>query len=193
MSDKYTHLLWVDLETTGTDENLDGIVEIACILTPLDLSEQLFNYQAVTWPGTDAINRLLANEYVLNMHKDSGLYAEIGDNGLDAANAAVTVVDLMRVHEVESHKVLIAGSGVAHFDRRFIKAHMRELDGYLAYPALDVGVLRRAAEMWGLDLHDYPEPERKTHRAMDDICLHLDEGRWFRDRFQTWGRGRIWP
>lgn len=33
------HLLWLDLETTGSDEAHDSIIEVGCALTTTDLVE----------------------------------------------------------------------------------------------------------------------------------------------------------
>jgi oligoribonuclease (3'-5' exoribonuclease) len=183
----YTHLLWLDLETTGTDEKQDGIIEAAVILTTTDLVEMDFDEYIVT-PTPEQMQRLRDNEFVFNMHSQNGLLGMVQNGaGADAEFTDDQIVRLLEVYEVKPHSVLIAGSGVAHFDRRFVKEHLPRLDRHLAYPAIDVGVLRRCAEMWGFDLTGYPEQETKAHRAMADIRLHLAEARWFQQRFdQRW-------
>lgn len=41
-------LLFTDLETTGTDEENDVILEVACVITDKDLNE-LAVYEALIW------------------------------------------------------------------------------------------------------------------------------------------------
>lgn len=188
----YTHLLWLDLETTGTDERLDGIIEAAVIITNPAL-EELDADEYVVKPTDEQMQRLRDNEYVFNMHSENGLLRAVQDGyGADPAFTDDQIVRLLEVHAIQPHRVLIAGSGVAHFDRRFVHHHLPRLDRFLAYPAIDVGVLRRAAEMWLLPLDGYPEAANKEHRAMADIRLHLAEARWFMQRFATFDHGRIY-
>ena len=69
-----THLLWLDLETTGTDETLDPILEIGWIVTPMAAPWETLAEGEITFPLTmTAHNRLEANDVVYQMHADSGL------------------------------------------------------------------------------------------------------------------------
>lgn len=186
------HLLWIDLETTGTNENLDSIIEVAAILTTPDLEVELGQFEAVMQPPEISWQRLLDNEYVLAMHKANGLY-DLIEQGQSEVWPHIGMVedemmDWLAVHQIRAHRVALAGSGVAHFDRRFIQAWMPNLDNHLRYWSIDVGVLRRSWTMWT----DSPLPssgldEAKTHRAMDDVRLHLEEARAFRHIFNTPG------
>jgi oligoribonuclease len=182
-----THLLWIDLETTGTDERADPIIEIGCILTGWDL-QQVEPFQDIVVPDPTRFprwrGRLAANDYVHKMHKDNGLLAEIdqapSNAGTHAQGVEADVLDLLKRHRVKEHQVMLAGSGVSHFDRRFLKMQMPFLDAYLAYPNLDIGIVRRFLEkVCGMHL---PELETgKTHRAYDDIVHHLNEAAAYRN------------
>lgn len=186
----YTHLLWLDLETTGTDQNLDSIIEIATILTTTDL-RIIDQDSRVVKPTRQAMERLQAEDFVRNMHETNGLLGALqAGEGEDINDVDQQVVNWLRSYMVEPHKVVIAGSGVAHFDRRFIAAQMPLLNRYLAYPVLDIGIMRRGWEMWGGPMDGYPDQANKTHRAMDDIQHHLNEARWFQDRISLWSEGK---
>jgi oligoribonuclease (3'-5' exoribonuclease) len=174
------HLLWLDLETTGLDEHAgDQIIEIGCILTTEDLVA-IGEFQTVVLPSQSALNRLMSNDVVREMHVANGLLNELDD-----------FKDLPRVGEMETDllawldtcgspkKLTLAGSGVAQFDSRFVRALMPELAKRLGYYAIDVGVIRRAHAMWvGTDVS--AANDSKTHRAIDDVRCHLDEARAYR-------------
>lgn len=114
------HLLWLDLETTGTDETKDSIIEIGCVLTDADLNE-IGTFTMYVEPTDEALGRLLRNEVVREMHAANGLLDLIADPDGAAVRpheAASELLGWLDSHSVG--KVAIAGSGVAHFDRRFL-------------------------------------------------------------------------
>jgi hypothetical protein len=67
-------ILWVDLETTGTDETEDDIIEVGAILTDFDL-EVIRMFSAVSRPSDHAYKRMMENKVVRKMHTDNGLLA----------------------------------------------------------------------------------------------------------------------
>lgn len=73
------HLLWLDLETTGTDETKDSIIEIGCILTTPDLrdKEPTATFQRIISPSDEALGRLLRNGIVREMHEANGLLDDL--------------------------------------------------------------------------------------------------------------------
>lgn len=180
------HLLWIDLETTGSDPEKDCIIEVGLILTTSLLEEQWATSYVIK-PQELGLGRMMLNPIVRGMHEANGLLAEV----LDPEGPS------WRVHDAASHilrnliergakegKVVLAGSGVGHFDRAFIRRYMPQLDRYMRYWCIDVGVIRRAYEMWSGDTGPLVRfNEGKTHRALDDIRCHLNEARAFSEFF----------
>lgn len=190
-----THLLWLDLETTGTNENVDQIVEVAVILTDLELTEVTRSSSLVPYDYDGAL-RLAGNDYVRQMHQTSGLTDDLGrrfigftpDGGVEhevrwsVLRAAEKELKAQLAHAgTQPHCVMLAGSGVSHFDRRFLRTQMPDLERQLAYPSIDVGVARRMADLWGSPPGVPDFNSDKTHRAMADVVCHLNEARWWRN------------
>lgn len=175
-----THLLWCDLETTGTDEQRDCIIEIGCVLTTPDLTE-IAEFHTLVAPTAEGLGRLYLNPVVRKMHMNNGLLAELDDGEHSQAHVVdVTITSWLVRSGVGKVRPMLAGSGVSHFDRRFIRRWLPMLDARLAYPMLDIGVIRRAHAMWvGTEVST--AYESKTHRAMDDIRCHLAEAAAYRD------------
>lgn len=168
-------VLWIDLETTGTNELEDLILEVGCVLTDLELNE-VDRRSRVINPEGWGVDQLM-DDYVTEMHTNSGLLDEIPRSDWTIGTADTDLSKWVYEHAGTDH-VWAAGSGVAHFDLRFIRYRMPKLAKRLTYHTLDVGVLRRACQAWAPQLVP-PDPD-KPHRAMDDILEHLEEGRYYR-------------
>lgn len=183
-----THMLWLDLETTGTDENEDLILEVGVVLTDMDLNV-LGEYGTPISPDGTADLALFVlthkdDDYVLNMHTENGLIDAIAEASVERRKAEADILDLLGVHGVKKKRCVLAGSGVAHFDRRFLAVGMPELNAHLAYPTFDIGVIRRAESYWAPGWLATVNGE-KPHRALDDAKLHLADARTYRAAFQS--------
>ena len=194
---KTLQYLVLDFETTGLEELLDDIIEVAVIGTDAELNEK-FRYETCIQPTALAMTRLLDNEYVLNMHKGNGLF-DIVESGFEHGKAipSLSQVDVELAKRIDLYRhvmsdgtmkrITLAGSGVSHFDARFIRALMPKLYSRINASTFDVGGFRRQYEQWnGFDLTD--ANESKTHRAMDDVECHLEEMRAFREVFVNHGK-----
>jgi oligoribonuclease len=173
------HLLWLDLETTGTDETKDSIIEIGCVLTDIDL-EVKGEYVSFVRPTDEALGRLLRNDVVREMHTVNGLLADLiapSGKDLDHPQVVQTLVSDWLQDIVGNQRVALAGSGVAHFDRRFLDAQMPKVTRSLTYWTIDVGVIRRAFHMATNAQFTTARQQTKTHRALDDAYLHLAEAK----------------
>lgn len=165
------YMAWLDLETTGTNQFSDEILEIGIVVTDLDLNA-LAVLSQVVHPSPLAEAQM--SNTVREMHTTNGL--------LDACRFGkeIEVVDSecseWLKKECGATHVILAGSGVAHFDRRFLAELMPLTEKRFTYWSLDVGVLRRAMRYAGVSLPENPN-EAKPHRALDDARLHLDEYR----------------
>lgn len=181
-------LLWLDLETTGSDETKDCIIEIGCVLTTADL-EPVAEFTSVVQPNAEGLGRMMLNPIVRDMHKANGL--------LDAVLCINGEEEVPPVHHVtgallrwlddngaKQGKLVLAGSGVGHFDRRFIARFMPQLDRFMRYWCIDIGVIRRAHEMWVGEGPLCHFNDGKTHRALDDARSHLAEAQAFRNHWR---------
>lgn len=186
-ADDLDHILWIDLETTGTDENEDedDILEVGVILTEgfnlTVLEERAYVVHSDLAVGVIAGEGAIPpiDPFVVDMHHKNGLWKDSDEQGRPVKEVEQLLIEMLDLHGVGS-KVALGGSGVGHFDRRFIAAKMPRLAERLTFWPLDVGVLRRffrhchAGDGW-------PSQEAKTHRALDDIQLHLREYRFARE------------
>lgn len=176
------NIAWIDLETTSSDEHDGSLLEVGAIITDPHLRE-LTRVSTLVSPAPGHLDTM--PEVVRTMHTESGLLDD-----LEAAEPHErphpTHVDSMTRNLLDTHairgQVILAGSGVGHFDSRWIRRHLPRSSSRLTYWALDVGVVRRFLERIDPDLvlHQYPV-DGKPHRALADAELHLAEWRAYRD------------
>lgn len=194
LTEKYggaIYLLWMDLETTGSDEDMDEIIEIGALLTDFELNQVGRTFSQVYQPDDTALGRLIKNDVVREMHTANGLLAECirakhyARNSLDVNNWLNYEINRkQRRGPVEKFRFMLAGSGVGHFDREFISRYLPDLDNLLVFAPLDVGMVRRFLKVSGVEPSHADNTDQKNHRALDDVILHLEEARAYRDWFQ---------
>jgi oligoribonuclease len=173
-------LLWVDLETTGDHKQKDDIIEIGAILTDFEFEEQSF-FQVIVLPDQEAFDRMMAKDIVREMHTENGLIKVLEKKlGYSVQAAQAQMVDWLGSSGYASGRLMLAGSGVSHFDRAFIDRDLPLIASRLTYPPLDIGVVRRFLRMIGAMPPRMDTTDMKTHRALDDIRLHLEEARTYK-------------
>lgn len=168
-------VFWVDLETTGTDENEDRILEVGAVITgPAPNYLVVSEFSSVTNELSPA--RLWRmDDTVTQMHARSGLLSEAKRGGREIAEIDAALAREINTLTKGEH-MPIGGSGVSHFDRRFIRRYMPKVDKRVSYWAYDVGVLRRALRQAGFAI---PKDDNLNHRALDDIRDHIEEMRTY--------------
>lgn len=174
-------ILWVDLETTGnTDE--DEIIEVGAVVTDYELTE-LVAYEQV-FRTTRSISDI--DPIVLDMHVANGLWKDTHgkETAVERAQDAGGLLYFLGVNDcLKGGRIALAGSGVGHFDRRYIRRYWPNLENRLTFWNIDIGVVRRFLRLSG---HDIPSGGvDKTHRALDDIRGHIDEARQYRNMFRA--------
>lgn len=184
-------VLFLDLETTGVDENLDNIIEVGIAVYKQwpDMTE-LFAKSYTVLPSDAAFERMRGKDVVREMHAKNGLLAEIEDIRTRAMNDepfpfpfAFEVdrqidEDLSQFGTRNSPHIPLAGSGVSHFDRKFVRKYLPLFDARITHWAYDVGVARRMFILAGAQ---YASDDAKTHRALDDARVHATEFKFYMD------------
>jgi oligoribonuclease (3'-5' exoribonuclease) len=178
-------MLVLDLECTGNQDD-DDIIEIGCVLLSLPSLEEISYFWSLVRPDPYNWTRMLTtNPKVTQMHTVNGLIRDIDGDGYESgpiSPPSVLDVDGYLVDWLDGQTdknrlhIPLGGSGVSHFDRKYIKRDLPRFDGRLTHWAFDVGVLRRTFALVGLPW--FESGETKSHRALDDARLHADEFRY---------------
>lgn len=179
-----TLLAWFDAETTGLDPSKDPLLEIAVLITDLNLEipddrtidEGYPVFQRVLFvPDVDHF-REKADPYVQEMHDKNGLWDEVthamqGSMGVDAE------LDQWLHGVVMDRELRIAGNSV-HFDLGFLRAQMPKTAAHFSHRIVDMTSNQFFVErVAGIPVHDIGKPEGAdaAHRAMADVLWSLEQ------------------
>ena len=165
-------LVWVDLEMTGLDPEREVIVEIAVIVTDGQLEQVHEGPDLVLHTDDDTLGRM--HPRVKEMHKRSGLSAEIRASELTVPEAEQEVLRFIKHYVPASSSAPLAGNSV-HADRAFLKKYMPSLEGHLHYRNVDVSTLKELARRWHPEIVEAAPAKDGGHRALADIRESIKE------------------
>lgn len=177
MSDEAPTLVWVDLEMTGLDVDRCAIIEMAVVVTGIDL-EPRAELSRVVWQPDEVLDRM--PPFVREMHTKNGLLEKIRASKTSLADVENEALALVSA-QCKFREGILAGNSI-HVDRRFLARYMPAFEHFLHYRQVDVSTLKVLTRAW------YPggkkfEKEGKEHTALADIRESIAELRHYRQAF----------
>ena len=176
MSDvRERRLIWIDLEMTGLDPDEDRIIEIATIVTDLELNE-IAAGPVLAVHQSDA--RLAGmDEWNTRQHGQSGLTERVRASRIDEAAAEAQTLEFLLAH-VDPNTSPMCGNSICQ-DRRFLARRMPQLEAFFHYRNLDVSSLKILASAWCPALANGVR-KQGLHLALEDIRDSIAELRHYR-------------
>ncbi len=175
-SNKLSNLIWIDLEMTGLNPDLNHILEIAMVITDpnLNIISEPFN-QIIHQPAENLVNMV---DFVKNMHIKNGLL-QILTQGLDILTIENMALEFISKY-VESHGSPMCGNSIC-LDRRFLFRYMPRLEQYFHYRNLDVSTVKNLGLYWFPEKVKFFKKSDSSHRAKDDILESINELKFYRE------------
>ena len=159
-------LFWIDLEMTGLDEVSDKILEVAVIITDINL-KHLEQYHRVVFQPQEVVDAM--NDWCKKTHGDSGLTAAI-PTGTPLETVEKELLELIGRHYGGKDRVVLAGNSVGN-DKRFIDRYMPDFAKRLHYRLIDISSFKEIyREKYNLSF-----AKQNSHRAVDDIVESIKE------------------
>ena len=178
MAQDQNNLLWIDMEMTGLQPDIDRIIEIAIVITDAQLNTVaeapvLVVHQADSvLDGMDAWNK--------GTHGKSGLIEKVKASKLTEAEAELQMIAFLAAH-VPKQVSPMCGNSICQ-DRRFLARWMPALEAHFHYRNLDVSTLKELAKRWRPELAKGLTKHGK-HEALADIYESIEELKYYREHF----------
>src|SRR5437763_9159031 len=167
----------MDLEMTGLEPDRHVIVEIATLVTDDDLEAAAEGPDLVVHQPPEALAQM--DDVVRKMHTKSGLLSAIESSTVSLADAGAATLEFIKQHVPEPRTVPLAGNSIG-MDRRFLAAHLAEIEQYLHYRSVDVSTVKELCRRWYPDVLAKAPDKAGDHTALDDIRESVDELRYYR-------------
>jgi oligoribonuclease len=170
-------LVWLDLEMTGLDPKRHRIIEIASIITDLDLNIIAEGPDLVIHTHDKILERM--NDFVHEMHHSSGLIEEVKNSKITIEEAEKQTLEFIEKHLGAKYKPPLCGNSIGT-DRRFLDDQMNKLEQRLHYRVVDVTSIKELVKRWHPEINAIVPPKKENHRALGDIIESIDELKFYR-------------
>lgn len=170
-------LVWIDLEMTGLNIEVDRILEIACVITDGKLTKSVEGPDLVIHQTKECLEKM--GEWCQDHHAASGLTERVIQSNISEKEAEQQVIDFVKKH-VGTYTPLLAGNSI-YVDFQFLKKYMPDLASLFSHVVVDVSSVKALCLRWfPRDNKKAPRKENK-HRAMDDIKESIAELKYYKE------------
>jgi len=170
-------LVWLDLEMTGLDPKKHRIIEIASIITDLDLNIIAEGPDLVIHAPDNILARM--NDFVNEMHRSSGLIEEVKNSKITIEDAEKQTLEFIEKYLGTKYQPPLCGNSIGT-DRRFLDAQMNKLEQRLHYRVVDVTSIKELVKRWNPEINAIVPPKKENHRALGDIIESIEELKFYR-------------
>lgn len=172
------NLVWVDMEMTGLDPDADRIIEVAVVVTDMQLNILAEGPVFAIHQPDDIMNGMDA--WNKGTHGRSGLIERVKTSTVTEADAEAALIDFLK-HFVPAGKSPMCGNTICQ-DRRFMARGMPKLEAFFHYRNLDVSTLKELCKRWKPEIASGFKKHQK-HTALADIIESVEELRYYRQHF----------
>ncbi len=172
------NLVWVDMEMSGLNPEVDRILEVGMVITDaqlvvLAIAPVVVIHQSDSLlDGMDAWNK--------STHGKSGLIDKVRASSMTESEASTLLLDFIRGY-VPAGKSPMCGNTV-HQDRRFMQRYMPQLESFFHYRNIDVSTIKELCRRWNPSVMKGFE-KQGAHTALADIQESIEELRFYRNNW----------
>jgi oligoribonuclease len=172
------NLIWIDMEMTGLDPEVDLVLEVAVIVTDSDLNIVAEGPLVTVFQSDEVLNGM--DEWNTTHHTRSGLVERVRKEGVSLPEAEDQLLNFLKSH-VDAKTSPLCGNSVGQ-DRRFMVKYLPRFEDYFHYRILDVSTIKELARRWRPEIHD-GVIKKGEHRALEDVRESIEELKYYRDNF----------
>lgn len=172
------NLIWIDLEMTGLEPELDRIIEIATVVTDPHLNIIAEGPVIAISQPQNLMDDM--DSWNTRQHNQSGLVKRVLESEVGESEAEQLTIAFLNKY-LDKGKSPMCGNSICQ-DRRFLYKYMPELAAFFHYRNLDVSTLKELAIRWRPQLLSGLVKESK-HLALEDIKDSINELVYYRQHF----------
>ncbi len=169
------NLIWMDLEMTGLQPEVNRIIEIAAVVTDPELN--IIAEGPVIAVHQDEYTMSTMDAWNIATHTRSGLVKRVAESTMDEAAAEEELLKFFAQY-VPAGKSPLCGNSIGQ-DRRFMARWMPKLESFFHYRNLDVSSFKEVVKRWSPEtLKKYQKSSK--HEALSDIHDSIAEMKFYR-------------
>ena len=169
------NLIWIDMEMTGLQPEVNRVIEVAAVITDKELNI-LHEGPVVALHQSDEVLGGM-DDWNTETHTRSGLVKRVRESTIDETECERIFIETFR-RFVPEGKSPMCGNTIGQ-DRRFMARWLPNLERYFHYRYVDVSTLKELARRWAPE-HVKSFPKSTRHQALSDIQESIDELRHYR-------------
>lgn len=182
-------ILFLDLETTGTDPEKDLVLEVGAVLVEAVSLDNVWQQTSYIHTLSDPTESM--SDFVKDMHTNSGLIKGLEEDHdevrFSLEDTLSNYLSMIRnglwlpYADVYGQQWIRLGGYSPQFDRQFIQRHAPHFSKLLHHRMIDVSTLRACAKAWAPHL---VEDQDVAHRALADCLAAIEELKTYRKIFE---------
>ncbi len=173
-----TNLIWLDLEMTGLEPDVDFILEIATIITDSHLNILAEGPVFAIHQSDHVLDNM--SQWCIEHHGNSGLTQRCRESQITIEKASKQTLEFIEQY-VPKGASPMCGNSIGQ-DRRFINKYMKEFEDFFHYRNLDVSTIKELARRWKPEILD-KVVKTGAHLALDDIRESIAELKIYQAHF----------
>lgn len=172
-------LLWLDLEMTGLDIGQEFILEVASIVTDIELNIKAHGPELVIHQPREVLDKM--GQWCKNQHKKSGLTDAVVTSTITVQQAEQETLAFIKKH-AKPDVARLCGNSIWQ-DRLFLQKFMPQLLDYLNYRMIDVSAIKEVIKGWYPNNPKTEFKKKDLHRALPDVLESVEELKHYRNIF----------
>lgn len=174
--------VWVDLEMTGLKPETNRILEIATVITDLQLNVVALGPNLAIYQSPEILGHMDA--WCQNTHQKSGLLTRVQESKLTEREAEAQTLEFLKQH-LPGGQSPMCGNTIC-MDRRFLYKHMPNLEAFFHYRHIDVSTMKELFRAWAPNVFAKVKKEG-AHLAQDDILESIAELKIYYEHLRSKG------
>ncbi|XBC38169.1 MAG: oligoribonuclease [Buchnera aphidicola (Floraphis choui)] len=172
------NLIWIDLEMTGLNPNKHKIIEIATLITDINL--KILSIGPIIAINQKYTQLKLMNQWNHNTHSKNGLINRIKNSSYNEKLAEIKTISFLKKW-VPKNISPMCGNSISK-DRQFLFKYMPNLEKYFHYRQIDVSTIKELIIRWNFKLYKNLK-KSNNHQALNDLYESIRELKYYKKYF----------